>query len=333
MLNRKLIAAAVAFGLVGSAQAVTVYDNNDTSLAIGGRAAANYNSVNAAKDTSDGKSKLEGTARLSIDAKTKIYEGVRAIGFAEWEVASESGENGKFDTRYAYVGFDTDSFGKLIFGQSETAIYNALGVTDVYVDYGFAGNTYGELGSRQEGQAIYKIEVAGFDFGASYQTSSLKNVDNGYALSAGYTLGEEFPLHIGVGMDHYNLSDDIGRFTKNDSPTSFGVGLSAGKMDDGFYVAGLYQHTSVDTQSDFNGYEFVAGYGFENGLVGYVSYENLRQGSNTRVSNIVAEVKYNFNEYFRVYTDASFGMGDVDNEDGSSKRADDLFTVGLQFNF
>lgn len=162
-----LISLGLTIGFLASsnAQAVTVYKTDDSYLNIGGRVQSNLHSVHASKS---GSNKINNKVRLRFDGKTKINDWAKAIAFAEWEVAGQTKENGKFKTRYVYTGFETDDFGRFTFGQDHTALFNVTQATDLFTDWGSDGNTYWDLGARQEGQAIYHYDTDKVNIAATY---------------------------------------------------------------------------------------------------------------------------------------------------------------------
>ncbi|WP_019002400.1 porin [Succinimonas amylolytica] len=356
---KKVLAVAVMLAC-GSASAATVYNKDGTSLAVGGRLQANFNSVfSDAEDDSYGnrchrhatdadgedyyaecKAGLSGVARLNVNARTPIGAGFYAKAFGEWQVSAETSSNGKFDTRYAYVGFDSDNYGALVFGQLESAMYNALSVTDVFEEYGFSAYNLGagEADSeRQEGQIVYNLDTNGVMFNLSYQTAGLKGVEGGVAVSAGYTYGETLPLSVRLGYDYYNVTG------ADPDYQSFGLGLSLGNAGDGFYGAFGYQMTDIDrTSSHLNSYEAALGYGFDNGLGFMAGYQsNTFKSKLFTVSQVVLESTYDINEQFKAIASAKFGVGHIDNGyldkthgiQYSRGRDHDAFSVGLQYNF
>lgn len=356
---KKVLAAAVILAC-GSASAATVYDKDGTSLALGGRLQANYNSVfSDAEDNSYGnrchrsatdadgntyygdcKTGLSGVARLNADARAPIGGGFYAKAFGEWQVAAETSSNGKFDTRYAYVGFGHDTYGSLVFGQLESAMYNVLSVTDVYEEFGFAAYhlAHGDADSeRQEGQIVYNLDTNGFMFNLSYQTAGLRGVEGGVAVSAGYTYGETLPVSLRLGYDFYELTGKT-----PDNVQSFGLGLSLGTAGDGFYGAFGYQMTDVKDMRHFNSYEVVAGYGFDFGLATMLGYQvNTYDSKVADVSQITLETVYSFNEQLKAIATAKFGVGHVDlaHVDKANviqydrARDHDALSIGLQYNF
>ena len=100
MLRKSLLSLLVAAATISTASAATVYNNEGTVFNVTGRVQANLNSkyANNNPEKTD-KTAIEGSARLGLNGQTKLNEDFAAVAFAEWNVASESSENGKFDTR------------------------------------------------------------------------------------------------------------------------------------------------------------------------------------------------------------------------------------------
>ncbi len=331
-IRTKLLTASVAVLAFGSANAASIYKTDDSSLILGGRVQANYNSVEATSNHD--KAAVETSARLRVDANTKIADGVKALGFAEWQVGAETSQNGKWNTRFAYAGFKTDNYGTLTFGQDHTGIYYVIDRTDVFSEYGTRGNTYWEFGGRQEGQIKYNYTNKGFVFNATYQSAGLDAVNNGAATSVGYTFDFSLPLVATVGYDYYDIRNST------DDRNSVAAGLSLGTEGDGFYSGLIYQFTDYDESKNKNGWEALASYGWENGWVLYLGYQNLRQGSAILRSNFIGELQYNFNSNFRVFLDSELGVTDIDTVDAygrkiqsTGKRSDDKVAIAAQYNF
>ncbi|WP_294494956.1 porin [uncultured Ruminobacter sp.] len=331
-IKTKLLAGAVALIAFDYAHAANVYNTDDTSLVLGGRVQANFNSVEATADHD--KAALETKARLRVDGSTKIYDGVKAIGFAEWEVGSETSQNGKWNTRFAYTGFKTDNYGTLTFGQDHTGIYYVIDRTDVFTDYGSRGNTYWSYGGRQEGQIKYNYTNGGLVFNATYQSAGLDAVNNGAATSVGYTFDVGLPLVAALGYDFYDVADST------DDKQSVAAGLSLGTEGDGFYSGLLYQFTDYKDSKNKNGWEALASYGWESGWVLYAGYQNLRQGHAILKSNLIGELQYNFNSNFKVLLETEIGVTDIDRVDvlgnkisSTGERSDDKVSIAAQYNF
>lgn len=332
---KKTLASMLTVGLgmvaINSVNAAVVYDNGDTSLDVGGRLQVNLNSVEATKED---KAAIEGAARWRVKGESKIVDGLKAIAFAEWQVASETSNNGKFDTRFAYVGVKSSDYGQLVFGQNHTALFNVLTKTDLFVDWGKKGNTYWDLGGRQEGQAVYQYDKNGLLLGASYQSAGLDKVDSGFALSAGYEMGKSFPIALALGYDQYDIK------SSSDDKQSFAASVSGGTHGEGLYLAGMYQLTAYEDSKDKTGFELVSSYTFENDLQFILSYQSLEQDNARLVSSFVGEASYKWNTNFKTYVEAEVGAGDIDKVDtlgrkigSTDERSADKISLGLQYNF
>jgi predicted porin len=342
--NRSCLSVCVSFVLALSASSVnaaTVYKTEDTSFDVGGRVQAYVNSKYASEDGEKGD--INGKARLRLKGSSRVYEDISAIAFAEWDVAAETSENGKFNTRYAYVGFESETYGQLIFGQSETAMYNVQGKTDIFSDWGGAGNTYWDLGNseysveagRQEGIVSYYHTLNNFNFGATYQTAGMKDVNSGYAVSLGYDFDLAFPIGVGVAYDSYDLE---GNFL-DDRETIAGT-IYGGTFGEGFYAAAMYNKTSYDKSEDKDGYEILASYTFDNSLLFMLSYERLEADDAVLVSDFVAEIGYDVTSNLRTYVVAEIGCGDIDTVDYLNRKigttgeaSKSKFTATVQYNF
>lgn len=328
MFKKTLLATLVAATAATTASAATVYDKDGNSFRVGGRVQGGFYSVAA----NDGDaSALKGAARLNIGGQSVITEGVKAVAFAEWNVASSTSTDDKFETRYATVGFDTDNYGSLVVGQTDTAIYNVIAKTDVFEDFGSEANTYWTLGGRQEGQAVYQYRNGGFSFGASYQSAfdvnTTTRVNNGVALALGYgfDVAENLPLDFQVGYDNYDLRG------KDNNVDSYAASVSLGNLGDGFYSAFLYQFSEVDAKAFSNGYEFVVGYGFDKVslLAGYEYLDTAADNSNADVNKMVLHAGYQFTDNFSAFTEAEFGFTGENAPDSRN----DKYTANIRYDF
>lgn len=121
---KKLLLAILSTGmLTATANAATVYKSDAAKLDIGGRLQAHVGSVSL--DSGDEqKVKMYSKARLRINAESKIVDGYKGIAFTEWEMGSQTSQNGKWNTRFAYVGIKSDNYGTLTLGQDYSAMFN-----------------------------------------------------------------------------------------------------------------------------------------------------------------------------------------------------------------
>lgn len=328
----KFLAGAAALAACGTALAAPVYKTDEASLDLGGRMQTNLNSVEASRDRD--KAQLEGKARLRVNAGAKITDWVKAIAFTEWEVAAQNSQNGKFNTRFAYLGFKSDDYGSLLFGQNHTGIYYVIDRTDVFIDYGSRGSTYWDFGGRQEGQLQYAYDKNGIHVGAAWQSAGLDGVNGGASGSVGYTFDTALPFTVTGGYDYYDIEGT------EDDKQSFAVGASLGTEGDGFYSGFFYQLTDYDCSENKDGWEFIASYAWESGWYLIAGYQDLRQDSAVLRSNLIGELQYNFNSNFKVFLETEIGVDDIDRVDAfghksgtTGERSDDKVSLAAQYNF
>ncbi|WP_422836654.1 porin [Aeromonas dhakensis] len=190
-MKKTILAIAIPALFASAANAAVVYDKDGTTFDVYGRVQANYygdhNKSVAATDGSWGFSgtgtpeytpgtaahysdvdgELVGSSRLGWSGKIALNNTWSGIAKTEWQVSAENSAN-KFDSRHIYVGFDGTQYGKIIFGQTDTAFYDVLEPTDIFNEWGDVGNFYD---GRQEGQIIYSNTYGGFKGKLSYQTN------------------------------------------------------------------------------------------------------------------------------------------------------------------
>ena len=139
-MKKILLALAVPALLAASAaNAATVYEKDGQKFEVTGRAQANYFN-NAASDSNG--STVQGSARLGLRGSSAINDTWSAIARVEWTVAGQSSDNGTFDVRHMYAGFDGSQYGTIIAGQTDTAYYAVVAPTDIFNEWGSYGNSY-----------------------------------------------------------------------------------------------------------------------------------------------------------------------------------------------
>ena len=90
-MKKSLLALAVAFAAT-NASAVTVYDKDNTSFAVGGRVQSVV--YNGAYDKAgDHDAGLVNSARLNLSGNTKINDYVSVFAFSEWNMADGNNED------------------------------------------------------------------------------------------------------------------------------------------------------------------------------------------------------------------------------------------------
>ena len=325
-MKKTLIALAVPALLAASAaNAATVYEKDGQKFEVTGRAQANYYN-NAASDSNG--STVEGSGRLGLRGSSAINDTWSAIARVEWKVAGETSDNGTFDVRHMYAGFDGSQYGTIIAGQTDTAYYAVVAPTDIFNEWGSYGNSYwgyrggaANFGGRQEGQIIYTNSFGGFRGGVSYRLADdTADLDKSYAGNLGYDFG--FGVGVTVGADQYDSQS--GLKDQND----WGLSATYGTMGEGLYLAGVYTQSEIEQagiENTHKGYELAAVYSLSNGL-GFLGGYNYTEDENDveLTDEFLVGAMYNFTSNLLGYTEFALDQRD---------DADNLATVALQYNF
>lgn len=353
-MKKTILAVATSALFAASAQAASVYDSEDVSVDVYGRAQFD---IRDEGDDTDGN----GSARLGVKAKSKISEGFYGVAKLEWQVAAENRDTGtscevdtddddndglttdlvcetdtssQFTARHAYAGFQSDSWGTVVFGQTDTAFYATVAPTDIYNSFGYAAFNLIEVG-RQEGQIIYTGEFGGFSVGATYQfrdsdysyeigspngapdaTIAVGALDNSYAANIGYAF--DFGLALNGGYHKEDFEDG----TSKDN-----YGLSAAYNLDALYLAAVYVNADYEG-AELEGYDFVASYNLgQTDVYGGYTYQEAKGD----ISNIgdtadlfTLGVSYKFNSNIKVWAEY---------EANQLSGADDRWDISVQYNF
>lgn len=362
-MKKSLLALAV-LASASAAQAATVYDKDGTSLVIGGRIQAVAYNGNARPLKSNSDASLVNSSRLNISGRTQVNDCLSVFAFSEWNMADGNntnysrGEN--LNTREQYVGADFNKYGQLLLGKTYDAVYAVQAATDVYEDFGVRVQGYTD-GERRPGQIRYIYDNNGIFASFGYQTaqdnvsvnSKNINIRNGFSSSLGYTFDDVFgePLSFKAGYSYIQAQEDNNEAMDNFKNIAASVAWGG---DTGLYLAFLYETTrdkkraDGSNSSDCNktkGYEFVVGYGFENGLTINTGYQlvdlKVKHGSVNENSYIYRRIpvyaNYSLNSNFNVWAEAEF---DADSTNRSSDKKEQygfetgtLLSVGARYTF
>ncbi|MGN0915112.1 MAG: porin [Succinivibrio sp.] len=351
---KKSLLTVLLATITAGATAATVYDKDGTSLNVGGRIQTVFYNGNGASAVSDHgigdhDAGLINSARFSLEGSTKIFDGISAFAFTEWDMAdgNESANGEHISTREQYIGLDFDSFGKLYAGRMLDAAYAVQAATDVFEDYACVINATSS--DFRSGQIRYDYDNNGIFASFAYQTAQDKvyvlgeesynekidnNIEGGFSTALGYTFDDVVfgPLSFKAGYSYLKGQDDTvaGKSVKSfDSFKNGAASVTWGSLDSGLYLAALYnvirvkeKNAGVETETGYSkGYELVAGYAFENGVTVIGGYEicdqKSKEGTVKTNSSIVRRipvlVNYQANPSFNVWAEAEFDGGTSDN--------------------
>lgn len=369
-MKKSLLALAVVLAATSAtASAATVYDKDGTTLTVGGRVqSVFYNGFYKKAGYKDAS--LVNSSRFSVAGNTKVTDYLSVLAFSEWDMADGNKQTGdNLKSREQYVGADFGSFGKLIAGKTLDSTRQVMAATDIF-EYVDVQNDTGINGDRRNGLFRYDYNNNGLFASVTYETASDNqtifgqkfDVQNGYAVALGYTFDNVVfgPLAIKAGfnfIDGQKDKFDGVDFTKRiNNAKNFATSIAWGSSSDGLYLAALYYSQKVDYQQsnatgvtanglkdnfDRKGYEFTAGYGFDNGIGVYTGYQTQQlkfkyygytEKDNYDLRRVPVQVKYTYNPNFKVWAEAEFDANSDDKYDSAELRGTE-FNVGARYTF
>ncbi|MEZ8771877.1 porin [Vibrio sp. 10N.247.310.17] len=342
-MNKTMIALAVsAAALATGANASELYNQDGTSLEMGGRAEARLS-------MKDGKASDESRIRLNFLGKVEIQDGLYGVGFYEGEFTTAdstatSNDNGSdLDNRYTYAGIG-GTFGEVTYGKNDGALGVITDFTDIMAYHGNSAADKLAAADRTDNMLSYKGQFQDLSVKASYRfadrslnnakTDYVDNGEDGYSLSAIYAIGET-GAKLGAGYADQDQSNEYmlsGSYSISDL-------YFAGVFTDGEkQTTGTIKNKAVD----YTGYELAAAYTLGQ-TVFSTTYNNAETDSETSADNIAIDATYYFKPNFRGYVSYNFNLisaGDkIDTTDlasngvATSAQAEDELALGLRYDF
>jgi len=314
IIKKAMLPAMISALLATSAQAANVYDVDGTTADVYGRMQFDIKDASSTSDSVDGK----GSARMGFKAKSVITPEINAIAKGEWQIDAENSAAGdSFTARHLYAGFETAEMGTLIFGQTDTAFYQAVAATDIYNSFGYGAFNNVEDG-RQEGQIIYSGEFAGVYVGASYQfQDETQSLDDAYALTLGYSTSD-VAVYGGYHVEQFANAEDKKNYA-----------VSASYTVNDLYLAAVYAGSKQDNVATYKGYDLLAAYSLDAAKLygGYTFQKKTDEATDVTADSfdaVTLGAEYNFNDHFKTWLEYQ-----VDRISGN----DDQWTAAVQYNF
>lgn len=343
-MNKTLIALAVsAAAMAAGANAGEIYNQDGTSLALGGRAEARLS-------LKDGKAEDKTRVRINVLGKTQINDSLYGVGFYEGQfTTSDKGDidsdSSDLTTRYAYAGIG-GNFGEVTYGKNEGALGVITDFTDIMAYHGNSAADKLTVADRADNMVAYSGQFDDLAVKASYRfadrTTKVKNEqtgefektgkfhDNsqdGYSLSAIYAFGDT-GFKVGAG------------YADQDKANEYMLAASYAVAD--FYFAGVFTDGELDKHdADYTGYEFAAAYTL-NQTVFTLTYNNEEINKETSADNLAVDATYYFKPNFRAYVSYNFNMIDKGDKFGTvgnrtttatKAQAEDEVALGLRYDF
>ncbi|WP_220718191.1 porin [Agarivorans litoreus] len=350
-MKKTILAVAIPALFAASAQAATVYDADGITAELYGRMQFDIKSTQNTKEEAGETVLIDGTgtdgvgsARFGFKAKSEIATGVYGLARGEWQIRAEnSTEDAKqLSARHLYAGFEFDDAGTVVFGQTDTAFYQAVAATDIFNTYGYEAFAAIEDG-RQEGQIVYNGEFGGFYVGASYQfrddnfKNSIGNPDLGipakatdaklahsYAGTLGYNFDFGLAMYAGAHMQKFDeIPLTSGAIVSGDKKN---YAFSASYSWEALYLAGAYVATDFEG-AKLNGYDLVASYDI-NAISLYTGYAAQKEDGDLGDADTAKAFKlgaaYKFNSNMKAW--AEYLNDGIDGQEN-------LWTIAVQYNF
>jgi predicted porin len=192
-MKKTLLATAILTSFVSAAAgAATVYDQDGTSLKVGGRAEVR----GLFSDSVDGTMQDKSRARINFKGKTQISEDLAGFGVMEYEIKSGASE---VSNRYLYAGLSTVA-GDFSYGRQDTANVQVSDMTDIASEHSGIQQYIGSASDKEDNTFAYadnfldKALSVQANFIASeaedqdaFGVSALYSLDFGLDLAASYS--------------------------------------------------------------------------------------------------------------------------------------------------
>ncbi|WP_373959118.1 porin [Vibrio gigantis] len=343
-MNKTMIALAVsAAALATGANAAELYNQDGTSLDMGGRAEARMS-------MKDGKVEDKSRIRLNFLGKVEIQDGLYGVGFYEGEFTTSdydgnenvSGDN-TIDNRYTYAGLG-GNFGEVTYGKNDGALGVITDFTDIMAYHGNSAADKIAVADRVDNMLSYKGQFQDLNVKASYrfadrsENANDEYVDNGkdgYSLSGIYAIGET-GVKLGAGYADQDKSNEYmlsGSYTMGDL---YFAGVFTDGEKDYTALTGDYEKAGFNGVEDYTGYELAAAYTMGQ-TVFTTTYNNAETGGDTSADNIAVDATYYFKPNFRGYVSYNFNLLSAGDKQGNSTiskaDAEDELALGMRYDF
>jgi len=302
-MKKNFLTTAILSAVISStANAATVYENDDTTLNVGGRAEVR----GLFSDSVDGSMEDQSRARINISGETQISESLTGFGFMEYE-ASKSSSVFDYDFRYLYAGFGTQ-IGDFSYGRQDTANVMISDMTDIASYHSGIQQIIDGASDKQSNTFLYsETFINALTVQLNYIAQDEKDND-AFAVSAAY----KFTAGLELGAS-YSDQDEANQVT-------FGAGYTWNRL----YVGTTYAMGDLTDNVNFTSLEFAAEYQFTNEfrLIGMIGMQEVDKVDT--VDAYALEAQYRFNESIRTF--ASYKLDNLD--DGENE-----LVIGLRYDF
>lgn len=347
-MNKKLLALAVAAASVSTAaSAATIYQDDTSTLNMGGRVEVRANFSDANKTDSDDNIYEDASrVRFNLGGEQKLNDDISFIGFTEWEITENSdpvGDDAQINTRYMYGGVQSQKFGGLTYGHQDNAFTYLTNFTDMAeVFSGYINENNVATADRANNVLRYAFSTEKLTIQASVQGdsdsdsdgSTLTQIADGFGVIGAYKLTDTLEVGLGYAQtDANNAGDDRISTGDNNTYTAAVRYTNNGILLAATYEGGKIARSSAD-ESDFDAADAYAGYTFgDNNVNMTYNYYNADETSfnEYNVNNIALEYARYFGNA-TVYGAYAFNLLS-DGDAATNNQTEDQFQVGFRYAF
>lgn len=324
-MKKSLLALVLPSLFASTVGAVEVYNDDNQSVNVYGRAYAGHDFSGEDKNANYGNDTY---IRIGAKLKSDISESLSVFARYElqWDLADGEKQD-KTKTRLAYVGLDSD-VGAFSFGRQYGAVSLVSDITDTAYTNAYGGNL--GVGKDHDGTGRdnsllkYSNKFGALQLDASYRLDDAQSdaeSDAAYGLAAAYEL--DFGLTLAAGFNGSSPTDDY-----DASIFLLGASYKTGPVK----VAATFAQGSefAAQNTDHTAYELTVEYKISKQLRAQVLYSAQELEDNTtsvttdKVDELVFGVRYDFNKSLR--TVAEYRINGVDG-------MDDDFHLAARYSF
>lgn len=307
-MKKTLLVTAMLAGLVSAtAGAATVYDQDGTTMKVGGRVEAR----GLFGDDVDGTMEDKSRARINFKGKTQISDNLAGFGVMEYEI--EAGEE-EVSNRYLYAGLSTDA-GDFSYGRQDTANVQISDMTDISSYHSGEQQYIGSASDKENNTFLYSGEFSNLSVQANYiangdeaDEDSSNDPEDAFGISILYSL--DSGLDLGAS---YSDEDE-------ENQATFAIGYTYEDL----YLAVSYAMGDVDADTDFTSLEIAAQYKFTKEFRMIGIYTVADEEDEDVTDYVALEGQYRFNSSIRGII--SYKINNMDDEN-------DEILAGLRYNF
>ncbi|WP_061012383.1 porin [Photobacterium leiognathi] len=294
MKGKALLCGALCVSSFSSVvNAASIYADEGTSLAIGGR-------VEARAEYRDSDIIDLSRVRVNISGETLIGDGISGIGYFEQEFKASDNK-----TRYLYAGIKAavgEGEAQVVYGKTAGAMSLVTDMTDIQAAYGAIAADKFKVGKRIANSiATFYTNDSGTSLGINYSGKHTIKADtfkHGFSIGASQALGDT-GLTLATGYADQTMI----KKGKEKEKSQFDVGM--GYQIKQFYLGALYTNQKLGSK-DADGYDVVAAYKINSIYKATLGFGELhvKGGDDTRAVN--GDITAKWNKHFRTYAAVNY---------------------------